>query len=264
MLAHFTADLHGDDYKYDRLGWFVAVNKPRVLILGGDNLPRSSGVIDDTIAHQSIFVRYRLCRFLTDIRKDSPGTKVLLINGNTDVPEVYQDLMGLQRQDLVEIIDFTRVRVNDLDFVGYPRVNPGVSAFKHHEMRDMLSDPYILPDHRSREDHSIEVDLQRSTFTENPRNTVCVFHAPPYGTNLDRFHAGGHVGSKAIRQFIEIHQPWVTFHGHVHEAVEKSGSFAHVLGDSLCLTSGNRMRLPELYVVSADLKTRRAQRVKIA
>ncbi|KKQ71278.1 MAG: metallophosphoesterase [Candidatus Peregrinibacteria bacterium GW2011_GWC2_39_14] len=261
MLAHFAADLHGDWDKYHLSGQYAAQEKPRVLILGGDNFPRANPG-QNVVDVQTTFVRQLLRDFLVTLRDDSPDTKVLLVNGNTDVPETNLDLTALEREGLLTVIDFTRARVDDLDFVGYPRVNPGVSAFKHHEMRDLLADPYIPGDSRSRGDHSIEVDLQRSTFTENPKNTVCVFHAPPYDTNLDLLYAGEHVGSKAIRQFIETHQPWVTLHGHVHEAARYSGSFAHILGNSLCLTSGNEMHTPYLYVVSADLNARRARRIR--
>jgi Icc-related predicted phosphoesterase len=48
--------------------------------------------------------------------------------------------------------------------------------------------------------------------------TVFVPHAPPYGTQLDVIRNGQHVGSTAVRAFIEKHQPDVTVCGHIHEA----------------------------------------------
>jgi Icc-related predicted phosphoesterase len=50
------------------------------------------------------------------------------------------------------------------------------------------------------------------------RRKVFVPHAPPYGTKLDIIHAGYHVGSTAVREFIEITQPDVAVCGHIHEA----------------------------------------------
>lgn len=48
-----------------------------------------------------------------------------------------------------------------------------------------------------------------------PKVLVC--HQPPYGTALDRVH-GAHVGSHAVRAFIERVQPLACFVGHIHEA----------------------------------------------
>jgi Icc-related predicted phosphoesterase len=47
---------------------------------------------------------------------------------------------------------------------------------------------------------------------------VLVCHAPPFDTELDRIHDGLHGGSKAVREFIEKHQPRDFFCGHIHEA----------------------------------------------
>ena len=46
---------------------------------------------------------------------------------------------------------------------------------------------------------------------------ILVTHAPPHGTRLDRLRNGRHVGSRAIRAFIEKHQPDLCIAGHIHE-----------------------------------------------
>ena len=48
--------------------------------------------------------------------------------------------------------------------------------------------------------------------------TLLLTHAPPYGTRLDRLRNGRHVGSQAVRAFIEKHQPSLCVCGHIHEA----------------------------------------------
>ena len=50
------------------------------------------------------------------------------------------------------------------------------------------------------------------------RPQVLVCHAPPLGTALDRIREGLHAGSRAVRDFIEAHQPSHFFCGHIHEA----------------------------------------------
>jgi len=43
-------------------------------------------------------------------------------------------------------------------------------------------------------------------------------HAPPFNTNVDMLISGQHVGSTAVREFIEKYQPDVCVTGHIHEA----------------------------------------------
>jgi hypothetical protein len=50
------------------------------------------------------------------------------------------------------------------------------------------------------------------------RWNVFVPHAPPHKTKLDRIVLGTHVGSTAVRAFIERYQPHVVVCGHIHES----------------------------------------------
>lgn len=50
------------------------------------------------------------------------------------------------------------------------------------------------------------------------RTRVFVPHAPPARTALDRLRDGRHVGSTAVREFIERRAPEVVVCGHIHEA----------------------------------------------
>lgn len=48
--------------------------------------------------------------------------------------------------------------------------------------------------------------------------TVVVVHDPPFNTTCDDLGNGIHVGSKAVRAFIEKTQPQLVLCGHIHEA----------------------------------------------
>lgn len=65
---------------------------------------------------------------------------------------------------------------------------------------------------------------------------ILVCHCPPLGTGLDRVRDGVHAGSRAVREFIEKHQPAVFFSGHIHEA---EGAKIR-LGTTLCFSPGKR------------------------
>ena len=56
---------------------------------------------------------------------------------------------------------------------------------------------------------------------------IFVPHAPPYGTRVDIVHEGFHVGSTAVRDFVENRKPDLVLCGHIHEgrgidAIEQS------------------------------------------
>jgi len=58
----------------------------------------------------------------------------------------------------------------------------------------------------------------------NPRKTMFVIHAPPWNTELDKAYPDDtHMGSKAVKEFIEREQPLLILHGHAHESFELSG-----------------------------------------
>lgn len=62
-----------------------------------------------------------------------------------------------------------------------------------------------------------ELGLRLEKFSElKPLVLIC--HAPPIGTPLDRVREGLHAGSRAVRDFIDRHQPEYFFCGHIHEA----------------------------------------------
>jgi Icc-related predicted phosphoesterase len=59
-------------------------------------------------------------------------------------------------------------------------------------------------------------DTLQGVSAETPKILVC--HQPPYNTEVDRIEDGTHVGSKAVREFIERVQPLICFTGHIHSA----------------------------------------------
>ncbi len=50
------------------------------------------------------------------------------------------------------------------------------------------------------------------------RKRILVSHTPPHDTACDRISSGTHVGSRAVREFIEEHQPDICLCGHIHES----------------------------------------------
>lgn len=66
---------------------------------------------------------------------------------------------------------------------------------------------------------------------------IILSHTPPYNTKVDLTHMGLHVGSKALRDFIEFRKPIITICGHIHE-----GRGYDYVGSSLIVNPGPLLR----------------------
>jgi hypothetical protein len=71
-----------------------------------------------------------------------------------------------------------------------------------------------------------------------PATTLFVLHSPPRGTRCDMINARAHVGSRAIRSFVEVHQPPLVLSGHIHESPRVSSSYRDTLGRTLVVNPG--------------------------
>jgi uncharacterized protein len=104
---------------------------------------------------------------------------------------------------------------------------------------------------------TIAGDLEALVGRHDVSRAVFLFHSPPHGTDLDRAALDGrtvdhapvdvHVGSIAIRRFIEARQPRLTLHGHVHESARLTGSWQDRIGRTVCLSAAHDG--PELALV---------------
>jgi hypothetical protein len=54
--------------------------------------------------------------------------------------------------------------------------------------------------------------------SEAGRGAIVVVHNPPHGTKLDKIATGEHVGSPAIRRFVEKNAPKLVISAHIHES----------------------------------------------
>jgi Icc-related predicted phosphoesterase len=68
--------------------------------------------------------------------------------------------------------------------------------------------------------------------------TVFVLHSPPRETQCDMVGARLHVGSRAIRAFIEREQPPLVLSGHIHESPRVSSSYRDMVGRTVVVNPG--------------------------
>jgi Icc-related predicted phosphoesterase len=274
LACWFASDLHGRQERFAKLFALVAGGPPAALFLGGDLLPSGSLQFGNSRAGQGDFTGEFLAPALRRLRREL-GTaypRLFLILGNDDPRSQEAAFLDGAEQGLWEYIHNRRAQLAGFDVYGYACVPPTPFALKDWERYDVSRylDPGALAPEEGR--YSIEVadeekglpfiqDELRALAGDEPlERAIFLFHSPPYQTALDRAALDGrtfegvpldvHVGSIAIRRFIEERQPRVTLHGHVHESARLSGSWQQAIGRTHCFSAAHDG--PELAVVSFD------------
>ena len=111
------------------------------------------------------------------------------------------------------------------------------------------------------ENDTIEKDIQILVKDENLESGVFLFHSPPFNSllDVDTLHifdpgqqaATLNVGSKAIRNFIDEKQPYITMHGHIHESARITGEWKQNFGKTLSFSAAHDG--PELAIIKFEL-----------
>jgi uncharacterized protein len=99
----------------------------------------------------------------------------------------------------------------------------------------------ITPFHTPGE-YTEEQMAQALTAFEGLKPLYLVAHCPPHGTKLDEFAPGRHAGSRAVREWIDRHQPLYLFCGHIHETAGMSDT----VGTTKCINVGRQGFLLEI------------------
>jgi Icc-related predicted phosphoesterase len=268
-LALFASDLHGRTRCYDALLAAVAERRPSALFLGGDLLPH--GLADSTpggFAGGWLLPRLRAL----GARLGARAPRLFVIPGNDD--PASEDGLFVEA-DLAGFLTWLHGRTDEWDgrpVLGYACVPPTPFLLKDRERYDVsrFVDPgCVLPEEgfHTVPFHEREVrlatiarDLEALARGVDLSRGVCLFHSPPYGSLLDRADLDGrsvdhapldvHVGSIAIRRFLETRQPAVSLHGHVHESARLTGDFRERIGRTWCFSAAHDG--PELALVSFD------------
>ncbi|HWP82470.1 MAG TPA: metallophosphoesterase [Bacteroidota bacterium] len=145
-------------------------------------------------------------------RFQSFGKPLFVVSGNMDPPELDEvfDRMGL-------LVSGKGAMLGDVGIFG-------VSGSPVTPMKT----PYEISEEEIRK--RAEKGWRE---VENALVKIFVPHAPPHGTTVDKIFIGKHVGSVALREFVEKYQPDVLVCGHIHEARGKD-----LIGKTLIVNCG--------------------------
>lgn len=199
-------------------------------------------------------------------------SEVFLILGNDDPRAVEEAVLRGDRAGAWVYLHNRRVEFGAFAVFGYACVPPTPFLLKDWERYDVSR--HVEPACVSPEDGwrtaevseseirygTIQNDLQRLTADHDLTSAIVLLHTPPYKTALDRAALDGrfvdhvpldvHVGSIAVRRFIETRQPLMTLHGHIHESARITGRWQDRLGRTVILGAAHDG--PELALVRFD------------
>ncbi|MFH1849961.1 MAG: metallophosphoesterase [archaeon] len=246
----YKTDLHGNTDAFRRL--LNLAKNTDALIIGGDITPKGGISVDQKIQLQRQFLQ---SSFIPEITAFCTlhSLKIFVMMGNDDFRVNMDILEDAERSGIITLLHNRSHRIGQYCIAGYSYVNPTPFNLKDWEKGEF--DSTHLQGIRSVDEEagSISDDLRGLANLGNPRETVYVFHAPPFGTNLDLVSGGIHVGSKAIRLFIEEKQPLLTLHGHIHESPLISGSHIDKIGRTICINPGSSPLTDDLNALILNL-----------
>ena len=282
-LCFFASDLHGREKRYQRLFQTIEEEKPAAVFLGGDLFPSGLATMASIKNAYDDFLEDVLASGLSTLRETLGAgyPSVFLILGNDDGRFEESRVEAYEQQALWFYVHNRRVSWRDYSVYGYAYVPPTPFLLKDWERYDVSA--YADPGCISPEEgwHSVEVpkgvlkratiqdDLQQLTDGDDLSRAVFLFHTPPYQTGLDRAALDGkridhvevdvHVGSIAVRRFIESRQPLLTLHGHIHESARLTGRWKERIGKTYAFSaahSGEELALVKFDLENLDAATR--------
>jgi uncharacterized protein len=180
---------------------------------------------------------------MADERLAGKGIRVFVCPGNDDQLEIDAVVEAANTVELGE------GRVVDID--GFQLASSGWAN----------RTPWDTYREEDEPDLKKRIDEMLESVTAEPERTIYSLHCPPYATGLDDApqltaemdlkDAGRStvpVGSTAVREAIEGHQPALSLHGHIHEARGTTR-----LGKTLCINPGSSYEQGQLLGAVIDL-----------
>lgn len=246
----FTSDLHGSGELYEQVVAAAAERKPRAVLVGGDLAPHATG--GPGVERQRVFLEGFLVEFARRVREAAPGVELMLLMGNDDWAANH-DVLERHDGELWRSLHGRVVHVDGLPVAGLSWVPITPFAIKDWERwedgeaesparlqgwlssREGVREFRFEPERRS---PTIAEGLAELAALSPPAETVYVLHSPPRDTACDVIASRQHVGSRAIRAFVETRQPRLVLSGHIHESPRVTGAWRDQLGRTPVVNPG--------------------------
>ncbi len=190
-------DIHGDRKHFDRI--LAEAGAVDVILLGGDLT--NFGTPDEA-------------QYFVDRAREACPT-VFAVAGNCDSPEIDD-----------------RFKVLGVSLFGLGKIHDDVGFYGVSAMPPWMGNMYEITE----DEIAAALDHGLSEVSNAARHVV-LSHPPPRKTKVDLTRDEAHVGSTAVRELVDRHQPQLVICGHIHEArgVDQIGGTAIVnCGPAFC------------------------------
>ncbi len=268
--AFFVTDLHGKKDRYRDLFARVLEDEPPAVFIGGDLTPHFARLTSG----EDFFDDYLLPAFRAlraEMNDRYPA--VFIIMGNDDPRSEEKYLFRGEREGLWRYMHNRKSVFGTFTVYGYACVPPTPFRLKDWERYDVsrFVDPGCIPPAEGirtadtgedLEYCTIQKDLGALTGQDDLSRAIFLFHSPPYQTSLDRAALDGvtvehvpldvHIGSIAIKRFIEERTPMLTLHGHVHESTRITGNWLEKIGDTIAINAATDQKGLSLVTISLE------------
>ena len=272
MRLVYTTDLHGNLALYRALGEAALRWEADTAIIGGDLCPGTRPFEGQPQAHAE-FIRRDLAPLIAGWKRERTRLRVFAIPGNDDFQAVLPALGELEQAGLLVSLHRRLLRLDSCSILGLAFVPPTPFSIKDFERRDIAgpvrqtmqplrcvigteSGTRLLENFSAylEAEPSIQEELTRldRLLEPDPQPLIAVLHTPPANTCCDRMLNHQHVGSQAVRQWIEGRQPLLTLHGHIHESPRMSRSFADRIGPTWVVNPGSDKQRPHLVFIDTE------------
>lgn len=265
----FATDLHGNRRAYAELFDHAIARGASAIVYGGDITPLfPMDGSADPIAFQRRWIEEFMAPAFRAFHAENPDCGLYTLFGNDDWACNLDLVEALERDGVCRLLHGkSHPFLDGLSIAGYSCVPvtpfmmkdldrfdaPGWEPSKW-PLRCRVSDGGALgevPIDEIKRRGTIEQDLDRLAGLGDPATTVYVVHTPPLGTKLDVLFDGRHIGSGALRRFLEKRRPPLSLHGHIHESPQMSGAISDRVGSTFSVNPGASLHY--LQAVCLDL-----------
>ncbi len=269
MKIIFVTDLHGSEWKYNRLFEVAAESKAHIVINGGDMLPKNG-----ELSQQRDFITSFLDGYFKKF--NDAGIYHLCYLGNDDLmiyDQLFEEVCG--KYHFVVPLAQRKYEINGYEFIGlnwvvdYPfrlkdrcRMDTNDYVFERQLGTGLLSTQQGFKELQdwpayARSLPPLKDELTMLVRPENMKNAIYVIHMPPARLGLDKCYNAMEVGSKSVYDFVKKNQPLLALHGHIHESPQMTGKWSAKLGKTTCIQPG---QLDDFTYVTIDLDSMHVER----
>jgi Icc-related predicted phosphoesterase len=278
MKVIFCSDLHGITWKYERILHEAKALNVDMVINGGDmltfkgNLLRQdkfiTGFLDDYFSNVESSELYYVCQLgnddciiFDDLFQETCNKYAYIINlaqKKFQIKDYGYEFIGMNWVTDLPFGLKDRARMDNRDFklpkqIGKQYISSPNGWIK---IEDWASYIKNLP--------TIEDEMNQLIKPDNMKKAIYIIHIPPNNLGLDVCYDGREVGSIAVYEFLKRNQPLISFHGHIHESPDVSGTWKSKLGKTICAQPGqSHQHENHLIYLIIDLETMNFKRIKV-